>query len=578
MPARRIVQDSDDEDNVDESPVRQADPAPEIVSSPAGTGSTERLNREIRNAQISLLDPSTSSRSSMPSSDSTSNSKKRAATGHEDGVSKKPRVTYGGRKSHDHKAFSSDSDDEDPIRPRKQSRNTANTLSSNNLGSPIQNGDHLRAPTGSSLMPPPVSRASGATQEDVHYSLPSTIPNSERLSSPVVVLPRKRAISETKYPTITLGSEVAPSSSAPASSPVKRAPTASTPEDDARLRAQDDADGGYDELSLSGIAPPINSKKQAKPTAKSSSAKFLELDDPDMGDLLPDIPVEKYQPRPSRSRSALENDDVVVPTDFSKRPESLAKKRAKPKRQKDAVPEEPDPPERVSPRKRQAKPPEAPDSKSPEIVLNDTAIERPDVEGQLILEVNTDAEVEIASPTKPLTKPPPKKSPAKKPRGRPKKATIVEETEHPSIPVSASVIKDDPTTQENSKTAPSAPPAPAPAKRGRKKKKPPAEEKSSAMVYEDPPSADEHKDPKSTTAEGVLSEANPNIPPGKNSAAPGPEVPETPKPAPMTPVALASKQTTVKTEEKTGKDSPAAYRIGLSKRQRIAPLLRVVRK
>ena len=48
MPRQRIVQDSDEEENADPSPLRPGISAPEIPSSPAGTGSTgaylERLD------------------------------------------------------------------------------------------------------------------------------------------------------------------------------------------------------------------------------------------------------------------------------------------------------------------------------------------------------------------------------------------------------------------------------------------------------------------------------------------------------------------------------------------------------
>ncbi|KAI4264993.1 MAG: hypothetical protein L6R38_009724 [Xanthoria sp. 2 TBL-2021] len=588
MPGRRIVQDSDEEDNTDASPVRQAKRVPEVPSSPAGTGSTERLNREIQNAHVSLFEPSTSSRSSLPSSDSAFGSKKRAATGLEEGLSKKPKITYGGRKSQDDVAFTSSGDDEDPVRPRKQARSTTNTLPLNSNGCRNGDGDHVTTRSGDTSMPPPVSRSSGATQQDVQSSFPSTIPNTERPSSPIVALPRtrKRAVSEVESPRIILGDEIAPSSSAPASSPVKRARTTSTPGDDTLLRPQEDVDGGHDELSLSATDSPIGSKKHTKPTARLSSAKVHDLIEPDMGDLIPDIPAENYQPRPSRSRSALTADDVIIPTDFSKRPESLAKKKTKSKRQKVAVSEEPDPPAEASLRGRQAKSAIESNSENLEKTPNNTAMEEPlDFEDRVVLENHVNLGANIASPTKP---PSPKKPPTKKPRGRPKKGATVEESERPSV--SEAIQEDKGADQEISAVVTSAP-DPIPAKRGRKRKKPLAEEMSSALVHEDPPSGDEHKELVSAT-ERVLSEADPNIRPlPEKLTTLREEVPETPKPESKTspfqmkstnPSESPSKQKAVKTEEKkllgAGKDSPAGYRVGLSKRQRIAPLLRVVRK
>ncbi|KAI4098257.1 MAG: hypothetical protein LQ339_006516 [Xanthoria mediterranea] len=563
----------DEEDNADASPVRYPKRAPEVPSSPAATGSTERLNRDIQNAHISLLDPSTSSRSSLPSSDSASGSNKRAATSLEERVSKKPKITYGRRRSHDDVTFTSNSDDED--------RPPFSTSGSRN-----REGDLVTTRTGVTSMPPPVSRYSSATQQDMQSSFPSTIPNTERPSSPTAALlrTRKRAVSEIDSPRIILGDEIAPSSSAPASSPVKRACTASTPGDDTPSGLRIDVDGGHDELSFSSTDSPISSKKQTKPTTKTSSAKVHELTEPDLGELIPDIPVEKYQPRPSRSRSALAADDVFIPTDFSKRPESLAKKKTKSKRQKVAVSEEPDPLAKANLRGRQAKSAISSDSKDLKTTPNNTAMGEPrDAEDRVVLENRPDLGVNVLSPTKSES---PKKPLPKKPRGRPRKGTTVEESEPPSV--SEPIQVDKGVDQEGVTTST---PAPSLAKRGRKRKKSSAEDISSALVHEDPPSGDERNECVSAT-EGVLREADPNVRPlPEKLTTLDVEVLETPKPESYTSSTLPksthssespSKLNTVRAEEKkvlaTGKDSPAGYRVGLSKRQRIAPLLRVVRK
>ncbi|KAI4226786.1 MAG: hypothetical protein L6R36_002926 [Xanthoria steineri] len=542
----------------------------------AGTGNGgERLNRDIQNAHISLLDPSTSSRSSLPSSDSASGSNKRAATSLDERVSKKPKITYGRRRSHDDVTFTSNSDDED--------RSPFSTSGSRN-----REGDLVTTSTGVTSMPPPVSRSSGATQQDMQSSCPSTIPNTERPSSPTAALlrTRKRAVSEIDSPKIILGDEIAPSSSAPASSPVKRACTASTPGDDTPSELRINVDGGHDELSFSSTDSPISSNKQTQPTAKPSSAKVHELTEPDVGELIPDIPVEKYQPRSSRSRSALAADDVFIPTDFSKRPESLANKKTKSKRQKVAVSEESDPLAEANLRGRQAKSAISSDSKDLKTTPNNTAMEEPrDAEDRVVLENHADLEVNVLSPTKSESsmKPLPKK-----PRGRPRKGVTMEESERPSV---SEPIQVDKRVDQEDCTVATSTPAPTLAKRGRKRKKPPAEEISSAFVHEDPPSGDERNEFVSAT-EGVLREADPNVRPlPEKLTTVDVEVLETPKPESYTSSTLLksthspespSKLNTVRAEEKkvlaTGKDSPAGYRVGLSKRQRIAPLLRVVRK
>ncbi|KAL9023194.1 MAG: hypothetical protein Q9180_008335, partial [Flavoplaca navasiana] len=290
-------------------------------------------------------------------------------------------------------------------------------------------------------------------------------------------------------------------------------------------------------------------------------------------------------PRPSRSRSALAVDDVLIPTDFSKRPESLVKKKTKSKRQKAGIPEEPDPSAKASPTRRQAIPAETPHPRRMKKSPKDTSVEEcHDIGGQVVLESQAELEDGVPSPTKPS----PKSLQPKKSRGRPKKATIAEDREHPAIPVSIPV--DDGIAQEPS-NIPTSASAPAPAKRGRKRKKSPSDELSSAIVHEDPPSADEHKEPPAI-AKKVLNETDPNVQPLPDTPATSVlQEPETPDPVSQTPLTFEktinpsgspTKQSTIKPEEKklsgAGKDSPAAYRVGLSKRQRIAPLLRIMRK
>ncbi|KAL8840631.1 MAG: hypothetical protein Q9176_003744 [Flavoplaca citrina] len=523
----------------------------------------------------------------MPSSDSTSSSKKRATIPVKERASKKPRITCGGRRSQEDEAAAFDSDDEGPVLPRKQPRKISNTVPFKGSGCQTEDGEHAAFSNNDTSMAPPVPRSSGVSQQDLQCSFPSTIPIPERPSSPVRVSPsiRKRARSESESPRIILGDEIAPSSSAPASSPVKRARIASIRRDDSLSQPQDDVDGGYDELSVPTRISPINCKKQTHPIARIPSSKVNESDEPDTAYLLPDIPPEKYQPRPSRSRSALAVDDVVIPTDFSKRPESLVKKKIKSKQQKAGKPEQPDPSAKASPTVRRAISAGTPDSGHVNNSPKDNSVDEcHDIGGQVFLETQAELEADITSPMKPSSK----TLHPKKPRGRPKKATTAEDREHPAIPVSIPV--DDGTAQETS-TIPTSASAPGPAKRGRKRKRPLSDELSSAIVHEDPPSADEHKEPPAVTKK-VLNEADPNVLPLPDTPTTfGLQEPETPDPVSRTPSTLEksmnpsgspTKQTTIKPEEKkvsgAGKDSPAAYRVGLSKRQTIAPLLRIMRK
>ncbi|KAL8776887.1 MAG: hypothetical protein Q9213_008096 [Squamulea squamosa] len=622
MPSRKVVQDSDDEGIANDSPLRQPKGAPDVSSPPANplagpssTGSTELLNREIQIAHTSLLDPSTSSRSSLLSSGPPSISKRRTTNSVEETSTKKPKVTYGARKSQDGLAFISNSDDEASVRPSKRARRTADSELCNNDGCGDESGDHvttssslgvqetvsegmrLSAPTprmndksrryqeSLTAMPPPEPWASGSTQQDLQSSFVSTVPITGLASSPRVTVSRtrKRAISEIESPKIILGEEIAPSSSAPASSPIKRT---SRGEDVALSRSREDADGADDELSLSAVVnSPITSRKQTKAIAKSALIEKHELNKLEMDELLPNPPSENYQPRPSRSRSALAADDLVIPKDFSKRPESLAKKKTKSKLINSA-PEAVDQPAGASPKKRQAKAASQADIGSLNEARIDTDVEELlNVKNDLTHDTHTDFEANHVSITKiPSPKPPP----PKKSRGRPKKGASVEESVHPALLESVPANKDaGPLTTTITTPAP----APMPAKRGRKNKKPPAEEKSSAIVHKDDMSEDEQKE-FIVTSEGVLSDADPNIqPPLESPTTLKEDVPEISKPVSddsskptMSTKTLESpsKSTPAKTEEKKlpglGKDSPARYRVGLSKRQRIAPLLRVVRK
>ncbi|KAL8912527.1 MAG: hypothetical protein Q9171_002468 [Xanthocarpia ochracea] len=636
MPKRRIVQDSDEEDNADPSPVRQAKRAPAVPSPPASTivdlnsshqtkpsiqsagpstGSTGQLNREIQSAHISLLEPSTSSPPSLPSFSSPSSLLKQAKAAPEQRGSKKPRITYGGRRSLDDLAFASNSNAEHPIQPAKKAKRATSTLPFANDGSGSESGGQDITSSSLSLeenvvnskrvstpaitvkvgsgwcqtsitsMPPPVSRSSEATQQDMQSSFASKIPNTERPSPPLgaVSKTRKRAISEFELPKITLGEEIAPSSSAPASSPVKRVRTASRRGDSALSNPRKDADGGYDDLLLLATDSPITGKKQTRITAKNPSGRNNKVNEPEMDDLIPDTPAENYLPRPSRSRSDLTADTVVIPTDFSKRPESLAKKKTKSKREKTAAPEELDQHARASPQRRYAKRASETILEDLDKTLNDTAMEgRLDVESNAALETTIDLTI---SPTNP---PSPKPPPPKKSRGRPKKEANVGDSVHPSILESISVNR---SASLETFTVETPAPASIPAKRGRKRKKVPDEEKSSAVVHDDPSSVDGLKDPVSITR-GILSDTDPNIRPSTEEPATLKE--ENPESLKLEPTASSlsakstkstespNKQTSVKTEERksleVGKEIPAGYRVGLSKRQRIAPLLRVVRK
>ena len=88
-----------------------------------------------------------------------------------------------------------------------------------------------------------------------------------------------------------------------------------------------------DELSL----PQGNPAEISEPTPASkipSKGKLIEDDESSSDSASVGLPKEQYQPRPSRSRSNRAVDDLILPTDYSKRPETLLKGKRNAKRSK----------------------------------------------------------------------------------------------------------------------------------------------------------------------------------------------------------------------------------------------------
>lgn len=87
-------------------------------------------------------------------------------------------------------------------------------------------------------------------------------------------------------------------------------------------------DGELDELSC---IVSISSVHNSNPNLSNSkfpikNGKSL-LDGPGSDDITIGLPAEQYKPRPSRSRSGRADVDLIIPADFSKRPETLAKRK-----------------------------------------------------------------------------------------------------------------------------------------------------------------------------------------------------------------------------------------------------------
>ena len=295
-----------------------------------------------------------------------------------------------------------------------------------------------------------------------------------------------------------------------------------------------------------------------------------ELGSDDMGI---GLPKEQYQPRPSRSRSSRANKNLVIPENFSKRPETLirAKAKAKNKRRKTTggekyLHEDVEIDEMYS-QKREWDADESPKKESSP--AKTPAKRRKATPENQEVEVRNDIDV-AARPSE-----------AKKKRGRPRKsievvedAGIVEIREEPE--------NESPERSKHTKTTAS--------NKSRKLKK--ADEPSHLIEdhsdLEDTVVLDTHKNQSrpdeattnalSETQANALPPETPTLPPPATSTGfakektPSPTRPQLPAQTPQKP-----------TEKGPDKHSPLnrgkiSYRVGLSKRARIAPLLRIVGK
>lgn len=84
-----------------------------------------------------------------------------------------------------------------------------------------------------------------------------------------------------------------------------------------------------DELSISEPLPaPSNAKsKHSKLSRIQKERGDLPTDEPGSDEIIDGLPVEQYKPRPSRSRSGHSDFDLLFPVDFSEKPEKAAKRK-----------------------------------------------------------------------------------------------------------------------------------------------------------------------------------------------------------------------------------------------------------
>lgn len=79
--------------------------------------------------------------------------------------------------------------------------------------------------------------------------------------------------------------------------------------------------------------PPIRTKsKSTKSRTMQKMDQVTPGDDPGLDEIAVGLPEEQYQPRPSRSRSGLADGELWQPIDFSKKPETTARRKKKNRR------------------------------------------------------------------------------------------------------------------------------------------------------------------------------------------------------------------------------------------------------
>ena len=372
-----------------------------------------------------------------------------------------------------------------------------------------------------------------------------------------------------------------------------------------------------DELSLSVPTASGTSKCQIKPQ-KNPECSDQRRDDLGSDDDAVGLPKDNYQPRPSKSRSGRGNGELLIPADYSKRPEALSKKKRKLSRRKttafhELIPKEEFEEEddgvvhQASFAARTTKVPKVV-TEQDELHLNNTAKAEVDQEAN---------DPDLESVGKPIG--------STKQRGRPKKAAMLESLEHETTIFEKRVPSVKPTTEacrpENEADPQLAKQVTESKKqRGRPKKgaaetsKATSSEANDAHIEKDV----EPEDPNHTAiakesqknrrdsgafmaiSEGLIQDSDDDFDAADEGGSvsnrvlketqgkslpskPAEEVASSPSPS-------KSKSVPPETPNKKGslskgpnKHSPissgkVSYRVGLSKRQRIAPLLRIVRK
>lgn len=329
------------------------------------------------------------------------------------------------------------------------------------------------------------------------------------------------------------------------------------------------------DLSLPGTVLDITDTTAQKTTKKR---KAKDVDELGSDDIAIGLPMEQYKPRPSRSRGNTNLDGLLESVDFSKRPEAQVK--AKNKRRKTHESDLPKPTNEAALIQKCRKTGEG-------TTEQNVGTSKPVADPPNTITIPEEDIVEIVEIFENATQPPQK--PINLKRKLPTDDTTALETNN-----EAANAQTEPKAPTNPK-----PTQPAPKARGRPRKK--TEEKPLSTPITDttlPETTDpkhpniqsqhlsQHDDKTNPDPDPVLEETDPN----SNAATSGGRVqrPSTPPPkhattTSTTPPPATPSQKTTDPQKGPQRHSPlnsgrVSYRVGLSKRARIEPLLRGFRK
>ncbi len=330
-----------------------------------------------------------------------------------------------------------------------------------------------------------------------------------------------------------------------------------------------------DELSFPSHGPETWSINQTTVSiARKRKNDNIPADEPGSDDIDIGLPKDQYQPRPSRSRSGRGAEEVIVPVDFSKRPEAAVKKKSRAKRSKTTAFHELLAKTEV-------------DEEEDTIDYKPTmkAMEKiPTREFGKFEEAHSTkqrAENEVDEDTQPDPKPVTKSAEKKKQRGRPKKGV----TEAPESKIPRGIDSNETQLDIDSEDV-QHPASTRKAKTGTKAKQAPLPISEELVRDSDDELCDVdniisnsskilRETQGSGTTPSLVEKATTSASPTKIAAVAPAIAMETPPQTPRKADTPAQKGPDKHSPISSGK---VAYRVGLSKRARIAPLLRIVRK